>query len=64
MLIRDVEEAQKWVGRQVAYRAGYPGAPEEYGVVTSVNELYIFVRFGNYGCSQACAPRDLRLVWE
>ena len=32
----------------------------EKGLVTSVNETYVFVRFGGDAHSKACDPRDLR----
>ena len=50
------------VGRRVVYNAGYPGAPNEYGRITSYNSKNIFVDFQNVGRGQACTPSDLR--WD
>ena len=46
------------VGRAVVY-APYVGGPIEVGEITSYNESYIFVRFGNELTSKACYPRTL-----
>ena len=31
----------------------------EQGIVTSVNDQWVFVRFGSDATSKACSPRDL-----
>ncbi|NTJ00312.1 hypothetical protein G6L07_08240 [Agrobacterium rhizogenes] len=49
------------VGRQVVYRAGYPGAKPEQGEVTSANAVVVFVRFSG-STSQACTPADLTFL--
>jgi len=49
------------IGRKVIYNAGYKGAIDEYGIITSYNEKNIFVDFQNVGRGQACTPMDLRL---
>jgi hypothetical protein len=49
------------VGRQVVYRAAYPGAKPEQGEVTSANSVNVFVRFSGT-TSQACTPSDLTLL--
>lgn len=47
------------VGRQVIFR--YHHGEEQAGVVTSVNDRFVFVRFGNAG-SESCDPLQLRLA--
>ena len=56
-------EASDWaehVGRKVIFR--YHHGEEEEGVVTSVNDVNVFVRFGSQAGSEACDPRSLRLA--
>jgi hypothetical protein len=47
------------VGRSVVYTP-YEGAKTEDGVITSVNEQYVFVRYGADKGSKATDPRDLK----
>jgi hypothetical protein len=55
-------EARKSIGQRVAYRAR-PGWPPEYGVITSVNTMLVFVRFDGDAWSKGCKPESLaRLV--
>lgn len=50
------------VGMHVVYHAPYQdpsSAPGETGVITSVNSLYAFVRYGDNQHSKATAPQNL-----
>lgn len=58
-----LDEARSHVGRPVVYRAPrsmhrLPG----HGVITSVNDTYVFVRYGTDSGSQATRPEDLELL--
>lgn len=46
--------------RPVLYRP-FPGAPPERGAITSLNDSYVFVRYGDSLHSQATRPEDLEL---
>lgn len=52
-------EARDLIGRSVIYTAPH-GARDE-GVITSVNDRFVFVRYGNHG-SQATPPERLELA--
>lgn len=57
-----LEQAKKNIGRYVIYTP-YEGCPKdqlELGVITSVNEHYVFVRYGNDINSKATSPYDLK----
>lgn len=47
------------VGRSVVYTP-YAGAKTEDGVITSVNDDYVFVRYGADKNSKATRPEDLK----
>lgn len=47
------------IGRKVVYN-GHGGREE--GVITSFNEEYIFVRYGEIGHGQATRPEDLEFA--
>jgi hypothetical protein len=51
--------AAEMIGQAVVYRPGHAGAPIEQGVITSVNDHYVFVRYGNDHGSKATLPQDL-----
>jgi hypothetical protein len=53
----NIIEAQNSIGRLVIYKP-----TGEQGVITSANDLYVFVRYGSNIHSQATRPEDLRLV--
>jgi hypothetical protein len=58
-----LEEAREGIGRKVIYEVtpwdgGYPALDE--GVITSVNDHYVFVRYGSDTHSKATYPGDLR----
>jgi hypothetical protein len=50
------------VGRAVVYRARYPGARPEEGVITSYNEMCVFVRYGADKTSKGTRREDLEWV--
>lgn len=58
-----IEEARANVGQKVAYRAHHlqPHEPGQEGVITSVNDRWVFVRYGTEAVSQATAPEMLSL---
>jgi hypothetical protein len=53
------DEAKTNIGRLVVYRP-FPDVYEE-GVITSVGDYYVFVRYGSQQTSAATRPEDLRL---
>lgn len=50
-----------YVGRVVVYD-GRHGSQRQQGVVTSVNEHYVFARFGSGSTSAACSPGSLAFL--
>lgn len=56
-----LDECREAVGRQVIYRPAH-GANPEQGIITSVGEVYVFVRYGDDQHSKATAPGDLKLA--
>lgn len=52
-----LETARKRIGSAVVYRPR-PGVVEQ-GVITSVNDRYVFVRYGAQMTSQATSPSDI-----
>lgn len=56
-----IEATKADVGRAVVYRP-YPGASPEQGIITSMNDTYVFVRYGLGAGSQATRPCDLEWV--
>lgn len=57
-----LDEARGNVGRQVEYRPAHPALPAERGVISSVGERYVFVRYGEDLTAKATPPGDLTLV--
>ena len=55
-----LEEARDHIGHGVLYSPC--GGPVEEGVITSVNEHYVFVRFGADKASKATRAADLILL--
>ena len=55
-----LEEARASIGLLVVYRR--KGQKPDQGVVTSVNDHYVFVRYGSQVGSQATDPADLERV--
>ena len=59
-----IDEARDNIGNKVIYRyQGWTGvAPAEEGVITSVNEIYVHVRYETDVHSKATRPEDLELL--
>ena len=55
----NLDQARHAIGARVVYRR--PHCEVEVGVITSVNDTYIFVRYGSSPTSQATSPEDLNL---
>lgn len=55
-----LDEAREHVGAGVVYLP--PGRPREDGVITSVNDRYVFVRYDGDKGSKATTPTDLILL--
>lgn len=53
-------EAASAIGRRVIYRPTV--GPAEPGVITSVNETFVFVRYDSSKHSAATRPEDLELM--
>jgi len=53
-----LSEARERIGDAVLYRNGY--GMDEQGYITSVNDRYVFVRFGSAAHGVACHPDSLR----
>lgn len=47
---------------KVAYRAPYPNAAPEEGVITSVSDRFVFVRYGNGFAGVATDPDGLEFA--
>lgn len=56
-----IEPTEKDIGRKVVYRAAPFMAPEE-GVITSINNEFVFVRYGSNTTSAATRRKDLEWV--
>ena len=52
-----LEEAREHVGSGVVYRG-------EDGTITSVNDSFVFVRYGSDQHSKATSPGDLQLLYR
>ena len=57
----NIHEARRCIGQKVVYRAPFTGITEE-GVITSVNSLFAFVRYGSDYGSKATDPAMLTAV--
>ena len=61
-----LEQAKVNIGNEVCFKPlnpfGYENQSCEYGTITSVNELYVFVRYRGYDNSKATYADDLTLV--
>ena len=55
-----IDEARAHIGQLVVYRR--LGQPPDQGVITSVNDRYVFVRYGSQVGSAATNPKDLERV--
>lgn len=58
-----LEQARENIGNNVTYHpfVGRKAKDCEYGVITSVNDRYVFVRYGSDRHSKATNPSDLTL---
>lgn len=56
-----LDEARQNIGADVVFRGG-ASTEDENGVITSVNDTYVFVRYSDGWSSQATRPEDLTLV--
>ena len=55
-----IKPTQDDIGREVVYTGNtYPGGMLEYGVITSFNEVTVFVRYDGKRNAQATSPSDL-----
>jgi hypothetical protein len=55
-----IEPTKKDIGRKVYYTGNtYPGGEIEEGVITSFNEVSVFVRYGAKSGSEATSREDL-----
>lgn len=57
-----LDEARANIGRKVGYRPPHPALPAEEGVIASVNDRFVFVRYGSDLTAKATNPRDLTLI--
>lgn len=57
-----IKEAKTSVGSRVIYEPfkGCSDSSQERGVITSVNDVFVFVRYGNDCYSKATRPDDLK----
>lgn len=56
-----LEQAERLVGASVVYIPSRQFPPLQSGVITSVNDTFVFVRYGTNGTSAATRPEDLEL---
>lgn len=56
-----IDEAREHIGNKVVYRAAHVpvDSPVEEGVITSVNSIMVFVRYGSDAHSKATYPSDI-----
>jgi hypothetical protein len=55
-----LDEGRRNIGSKVIYLSGH--TPAEEGVITGVNDRYVFVRYGSQVTSAATPPSQLRLL--
>lgn len=56
-----LEEARQHIGAAVMFRGG-ASSEDEPGIITGVNNRYIFVRYGRDEYGKATRPENLELV--
>ena len=56
-----LDEARQNIGADVVFRGG-ASAEDEDGVITSVNDTYVFVRYAGDQHGKATRPEDLVLL--
>ena len=62
-----IEQAKESIGASVKYiPAPYSDTivPSDFGIITSVNDSFVFVRYDKDIHSKATKPKDLRFVKE
>jgi len=59
-----LELAKSNIGRNVCYKPYGLNEFKEYGIITSVSLIYVFVRYGEDVASKATGAEDLELVSE
>ena len=61
-----LEECKNSIGRNVTYIPFEGCSPNlfEYGVITSTNDKYVFVRYGGDILSKATDPSNLKLNYD
>ena len=57
-----IDEARGHIGDRVAYRPARSALPAEDGVISSVSDRFVFVRYGSSVTSAATDPADLTLL--
>lgn len=59
-----IEPTEADIGRKVVYRerGDFPGRKIEEGVITSINDHYVFVRYGSGTTSAATQRADLEWI--
>lgn len=51
-------------GDKVKYKPATSDHANNYGVVTSINKAFVFVRYGNEPTAKSTRPEDLELINE
>ena len=55
--------ARRHIGHPVTYQSPYvDGVPDEQGVITSVTDMWVFVRYGDESRSKATSPDRLTVT--
>lgn len=59
-----LDDARNNIGRSVVYKPfkGCDKSQYEYGVITRVGDVFVFVRYGSEILSKATNPKDLRFM--
>lgn len=57
-----LDDARQHIGHGVVYRPRHYPPDTEQGVITSVNDTYVFVRYGTNTHSKATRPEQLELL--
>lgn len=60
-----IQPTEADIGRKVIYRepGDFPGAKVEYGRITSFNDRFVFVRYGQHTSTSAATSRE-DLGWD
>lgn len=57
-----LSDAREGIGRKVVYHPAGDWSWSEEGVITSVNDTYVFVRYGTNVTSAATPPEQLEWI--